>query len=70
MSAYFTVFAASYLPVHITKISKADAVWANNLGQPLLKARLSFFVSHCFCFPPSLLSLTSSSLPFPSDPIR
>ena len=37
VSAYFTVFAASYLPVHVTIVDKADSVWTKNLGQPLLK---------------------------------
>ena len=36
-SAYFTVFAASYLPIHTTKIEKADDVYARNVGTHLLK---------------------------------
>lgn len=39
MSAYFTVFAAAYLPIHVTRVDKADAVWTNNLGSSLLKVR-------------------------------
>lgn len=37
MSAYFTVFAANYIPIHVTRVDKADNVWTNNLGTPLLK---------------------------------
>lgn len=37
MSIYFTVFASSYLPVHVTQISKADDVYGKNLGGRLLK---------------------------------
>lgn len=37
VSAYFTVFAAAYLPIHVTRVDKADAVWTNNLGSSLLK---------------------------------
>ncbi len=35
--AYFTVFAASYLPVHTTKVIKADDIYHRNLGTHLLK---------------------------------
>ena len=37
VSGYFTVFSASYLPVHVTRVDKADTVRTNNLGTPLLK---------------------------------
>ena len=40
-SAYFTVFASSYLPVHTSKISKADTVYQNLLGTPVLKVQYS-----------------------------
>ena len=40
-SAYFTVFASSYLPVHTSKISKADTVYQNLLGTPMLKVQYS-----------------------------
>ena len=37
VSAYFTVFAGSYLPVHVSKIEKADGVYERNVGTHLLK---------------------------------
>lgn len=37
MSAYFTVFASSYLPVHVAKIERADGVYERNIGSYLLK---------------------------------
>ena len=40
VSAYFTVFAAPYLPIHTTKIEKADEVYARNIGTHLLKVML------------------------------
>lgn len=42
VSAYFTVFAAPYLPIHTTKIEKADEVYARNIGTHLLKVMLDF----------------------------
>ena len=45
-SAYFTVFAASYLPVHVTKVEKAENVWSNNLGTPFTKSMLTLFAIH------------------------
>ena len=40
VSAYFTVFAGSYLPVHVAKIEKADGVYQRNVGTHFLKVRL------------------------------
>ena len=40
VSAYFTVLAASYLPVHVTQIEKADSVYSRNLGTHLLKVSI------------------------------
>ena len=37
VSAYFTVFAGSYLPVHVAKIEKADGVYERNAGTHFLK---------------------------------
>lgn len=48
-SAYITVFAASYLPVHVTKTEKAESLYSKNIGGSLLKipcgdaARLAAF---------------------------
>lgn len=46
------MFAASYIPVHVTRVSKAEQIWANNLGKPLLKV----------CHPPWQFQHGSSSL--------
>ena len=40
VSAYFTVFAPPYLPIHTTKIEKADEVYARNIGTHLLKVTI------------------------------
>lgn len=37
VSVYFTVFCSANVPVHTTRVDKADAVYSNNLGTPLLK---------------------------------
>lgn len=37
MSVYITVFAASYLPVHVTRTDKADSLYSKNIGGSLLK---------------------------------
>ena len=42
VSAYFTVFAASFLPIHTTKITRADDVYSRNLGSNLLKVGVEF----------------------------
>lgn len=39
VSAYFTVFASSYLPIHVSKIENADGVYERNVGTHLLKVR-------------------------------
>ena len=41
VSAYFTVFAPPYLPIHTTKIEKADEVYARNVGTHLLKVTIN-----------------------------
>ena len=46
------MFAAPYIPVHVTRISKAEQIWANNLGKPLLKV----------CHPPRQFQYDLSSL--------
>eukprot|EP00731_Ephydatia_muelleri_P038367 Em0735g1a len=37
VSVYITVFAASYLPVHVTRTDKADSLYSKNIGGSLLK---------------------------------
>ncbi|XP_064382776.1 nitric oxide-associated protein 1-like [Halichondria panicea] len=51
-SAYFTVFASSYLPVHTSKMSKADTVYQNLLGSPMLKIPLNEPEGRLQSFPP------------------
>lgn len=49
VSAYFTVFCSSRIPIHATRLDKADTVYSKNLGGPLLMVpcgdaeRLSWF---------------------------
>lgn len=38
-SAWFTVVASNFLPVHITSLDKADTVYKKHAGHTLLKVR-------------------------------